>query len=151
VLRWVLRKEDNYEFIHILLETRIVVEPAIAEWAAQRATASDLVNLESALNDMDRHYEDKDAFQLGRCPIPSGVDYIGPQFCHRATRGSHQHVATAVFDVTYFSDNTTREVTINQHRTLYDAIRLKNPKQARRISAIMIEGVEGRIKAKFSR
>lgn len=41
-----------------------LLNTAIAEWAAQRATASDLVDLESALNDMDRFYEDKNAFNL---------------------------------------------------------------------------------------
>ena len=151
VLRWVLANEENYEFIHILLETRRVVEPAIAEWAAQRATASDLVDLESALNDMDRCYEDKNAFNLADVRFHQALIASAHNFVIEQLGEAISTLQRAVFDVTYFADNTTREITISQHRKLYDAIRLKNSRQARKISAIMVEGVEGRIKAKFSR
>ena len=150
VLRWVLANEENYEFIHVLLETRCVVEPAIAEWAAQRASAADLADLEAALNDMDRFYQDKDAFNLAdvrfhQALITSAHNFVIEQFGEVIST-----LQRAVFNVTYFPDNATREITISQHRKLYDAIRLKNPKAARKISAAMIDGVEKRIAEKFS-
>lgn len=151
VLRWVLSVEENHEFIHILLETRSVIEPAIAEWAAQRATAVDLVEMETALNDMDRFYEDKNAFNLAdiqfhRALIASAHNYVIEQLGEAIST-----LQRAVFDVTYFSDNTTREVTISQHRKLYDAVRLKNPKVARKMSMVMIAGVEKRISEKYKK
>lgn len=150
VLKWVLSIEENYEFILILLETRIVIEPAIAEWAAQRATATDLVDMESALNDMDKFYEDKDAFNLAdirfhQALITSAHNFVIEQLGEAISTLQH-----AVFDVTYFPDQTTRDSTIDQHRQLYDAVRLKNPKTARKISTIMIKSVEKRIKEKFA-
>lgn len=151
VLRWVLSTQDNYDFIHVLLETRSVVEPAIAEWAALRATALDLVEMESAVNDMDRFYEDKDAFNLAdirfhRALITSAHNFVIEQLGEAIST-----LQRAVFDVTYFPDNVTREVTISQHRKLYDAVRLRNPKVARKISTAMIASVEKRIADKYGR
>jgi len=151
VLRWVLKNGESYEFIRVLLETRCVVEPAIAEWAAQRATAADLVNLESALNDMDKFYEDKDAFNLADVRFHQALITSAHNFVIEQLGEAISTLQRAVFDVTYFPDHTTREITISQHRKLYDAIRLKNSKVARKISASMIEGVEKRIAGKFSR
>lgn len=149
VLRWVLANEEDYEFIHVLLETRCVVEPAIAEWAAQRATAADLVDLESALNDMDRFYEDKDAFNLADVRFHQALITSAHNFVIEQLGEAISTLQRAVFDVTYFPDQTTRKITISQHRKLYDAIRLKNPQEARKISSIMIDGVEKRIAEKF--
>jgi len=151
VLRWVLSNEENHEFIQILLETRSVVEPAIAEWAAQRATASDLANLESALNDMDRFYDDKDAFNQADVCFHQALIASAHNFVLEQLGEAISTLQRAVFNVTYFPDNTTREITISQHKGLYDAIRLKKPKVARKISTAMIQGVEGRIAEKFSR
>lgn len=151
VLRWVLSNEENYEFIQILLETRSVVEPAIAEWAAQRATASDLANLESALNDMDRFYEDKDAFNQADVRFHQALITSAHNFVIEQLGEAISTLQRAVFNVTYFPDQTTREITISQHRELYDAIRFRKPKVARKISTVMIQGVEGRIADKFSR
>lgn len=38
------------------------MEPAIARWAAERATSSDLAQIESALNDMVSNNQDRAAF-----------------------------------------------------------------------------------------
>lgn len=149
VLRWVLADGDNHDFIRLLLETRKVVEPAIAEWAAQRASGADLAKLEAAVNDMDAFYEDKNAFNQAdlryhQALIASAHNYVMEQLGEAL--GTLQQ---AVFDVTYFPDEATREITILQHRTLYDAIRLRNARLARKISTEMIHGVEERIDKKF--
>jgi len=150
VLRWVLSVENNYDFIHILLETRIVVEPAIAEWAASRATAVDLVEMESALNDMDRLYEDKNAFNLADIRFHQALIAAAHNVVIEQLGEAISTLQRAVFDVTYFADHETREVTISQHRKLYDAVRLQNPKVARKISLAMITGVEKRIAEKYA-
>ena len=43
-----------------------------------------------------------------------------------------------------------KELTIRQHRELFEAVRMKNPRSARKISASMIEGVEQRLAGKHS-
>ena len=43
-------------------EVRNLVEPAIARWAAERATSSDLAQIESALNEMIANNQDREAF-----------------------------------------------------------------------------------------
>lgn len=151
ILRWVLSTQDNYEFIHILLETRSLVEPAIAEWAALRATATDLVDMESALIDMERFYQDKEAFNQADIRFHRALIASAHNVVIRQLGEAIGTLQRAVFDVTYFPDSNTREVTINQHRKLYDAVRLKNPKVARKISTVMISGVEKRIDEKYGK
>ncbi len=52
VLQWVLENDYDPRLISAMSEVRNLVEPAIARWAAERATSSDLAEIESALNDM---------------------------------------------------------------------------------------------------
>lgn len=149
VLRWVLATGENYEFIQTLLETRRVVEPAIAEWAALRATAADLAEMESALEEMAGTYEDKDRFNLAdirfhQALIASAHNYVIKQLGEAIST-----LQRAVFDATYLLDETAKEVTIAQHRELFEAVRMKNPKVARKMSTIMIEGVEKRLAEKM--
>lgn len=148
VLRWVLDIGENYEFIQTLLETRRVVEPAIAEWAALRATGADLADMESALNEMADTYEDKELFNLAdirfhQALIASAHNYVIKQLGEAIST-----LQRTVFDVTYIMDETAKNVIISQHRELFDAVRLKKPKVARKVSAMMIEGVEKRLAQK---
>ena len=62
VLEWALEKGNDPVLIHSLIEVRSMLEPVISRWAAERATAVDLVAIESALNDMKRHADDRPAF-----------------------------------------------------------------------------------------
>ena len=52
VLQWVLENDYDPRLISAMSEVRNLVEPAIARWAAERATSSDLAQIESALNEM---------------------------------------------------------------------------------------------------
>lgn len=52
VLQWVLESDYDPRLISAMSEVRNLVEPAIARWAAERATSSDLAQIEDALNDM---------------------------------------------------------------------------------------------------
>ena len=149
VLRWVLADGDNPDFIRVLLETRRVVEPAIAEWAAQRASGADLAELDAALNEMDTRYADKEAFNLADLRFHLALIASAHNVVIEQLGEALSTLQRAVFDVTYFPDETTREITLRQHRALYDAIRLRKTRLARKISVEMIEGVEGRINTKF--
>ncbi|HBJ3114613.1 D-galactonate utilization transcriptional regulator DgoR, partial [Salmonella enterica subsp. enterica serovar Rissen] len=62
VLQWVLENDYDPRLISAMSEIRNLVEPAIARWAAERATSSDLAEIESALNDMIANNQDREAF-----------------------------------------------------------------------------------------
>lgn len=148
VIQWVLATGNKLELIQTLLETRRVVEPAIAEWAAMRATGADLAEMESALNEMAETHENKERFnhadiRFHQALIASAHNYVIKQMGEAIST-----LQRAVFDVTFVMDETAKEVIVSQHRELFDAIRLKNAKVARKISAVMIESVENSLAQK---
>ncbi len=54
------------------------MEPAIARWAAERATSSDLAQIESALNEMIANNQDREAFnESGYSLLPRGGAAVG--------------------------------------------------------------------------
>ncbi|PLP17729.1 transcriptional regulator, partial [Klebsiella pneumoniae] len=48
VLQWVLENDYDPRLISAMSEVRNLVEPAIARWAAERATSSELAQIEAA-------------------------------------------------------------------------------------------------------
>lgn len=62
VLQWALEQDEDPGLIAAMSEVRNLVEPAIARWAAERATSSDLAQIEAALNDMIANNQQRDAF-----------------------------------------------------------------------------------------
>ncbi|MEF2070078.1 FadR/GntR family transcriptional regulator [Consotaella aegiceratis] len=151
VLHWALSAEDPYDLIQTLLETRAVIEPAIAEWAAMRADASDLAKMEAAVDEMDRCYQDKQAFNAADIRFHQALIASAQNFVVEQLGEAIEALQTAVFDVTYFPDAETKEITISQHRQLYDSIRLRKPATAKRISVQMIAGVRSRIDGRYGR
>ncbi|PRX09522.1 UNVERIFIED_ORG: GntR family transcriptional regulator [Martelella mediterranea] len=149
VLNWVLSGEDNYEMIKTLLETRAIIEPEIAGWAAARASADDLAKMEAALKDMDKFYSDKERFnqadiRFHAALIAAAQNYVVEQLGKAITA-----LQIAVFDVTYFPDTNTKKVTIDQHAALLNAIRLRKSAVAKKISTQMIDGVRNRVDNKY--
>lgn len=149
VLHWALSDENSYDTIQALLETRTVIEPAIAGWAALRATAQDLARMEIALHDMERFYYDKDRFNRADIAFHTALTSAAQNVVIEQLGRAVAALQSAVFDVTYFPNETTKEITIRQHGELLEAIRLKRPSQAKKISTRMIAGVSERINEKF--
>lgn len=145
VLNWVLATGENYDFIQTLLEMRQVVEPAIAEWAALRATAADLAEMEAALIDMAGQYEDKQRFNLADIRFHKALNASAHNYVIKQLGEAIGALQQVVFDATYLQDDAVKEITIKQHRELFDAVRMKNPRVAKKISASMIEGVVERL------
>ena len=77
VLQWVLENDYDPRLISAMSEVRNLVEPAIARWAAERATSSDLAQIESALNEMIANNQDREAFNEAdiryHVPAPRGT------------------------------------------------------------------------------
>ncbi|MFV0336451.1 MAG: FadR/GntR family transcriptional regulator [Tropicimonas sp.] len=151
VLHWALSDDNSYEMIQALLETRAVIEPAIAGWAALRATANDLARMETAIQDMERFYYDKERFNAADVAFHTALTSAAQNVVIEQLGRAVAALQIAVFDVTYFPNETTKEITIRQHTELLEAVRLKKPSQAKKISTRMIAGVSGRINEKFGR
>lgn len=55
VLAWMFEGEPGKDFIRDLFELRLIVEPAAAEYAAQRRTGRELARMGHALEEMERY------------------------------------------------------------------------------------------------
>ncbi|MDR1708980.1 MAG: FadR family transcriptional regulator, partial [Candidatus Accumulibacter sp.] len=127
VLEWALEKGASPELVRSLIEVRNLIEPAISRWAAERATAVDLVAIEASLDEM----------ASGRLGV---AEFLAADIrYHRAVLAATHNVIIgqlsdaigalqrAIFDFTYQPGSARLELTVRQHRDLFDAIRRKNP------------------------
>ena len=81
VLQWVLESDYDPRLISAMSEVRNLVEPAIARWAAERATSSDLAQIEEALNDMIANNQDREAFNEADIRYHEAVlPFVDPYF-----------------------------------------------------------------------
>ena len=73
VLEWVLEKGDNPSLIRSLIEVRSLIEPSISRWAAERATAVDLVDIEASFNEMAANVENAAIFHIADIRFHSAI------------------------------------------------------------------------------
>ena len=120
--------QDRERLAFDLLEVRIIIEPAIAELAAQHATPKDIAELESLYNTMERH-------------IMNGEDYLAEdmKFHQTIARASGNLVApkltpiiTAAVEI--FTEGTHRALlqeTLDTHKGVLEAIKARDSIWAR--------------------
>ena len=123
VLQWVLENDYDPRLISAMSEVRNLVEPAIARWAAERATSSDLAEIESALNDMIVH---NPVLQQLSVAISS--------------------LQRAVFERTWMGDEGNMPKTLQEHKALFDAIRHQDSDAAEQAALTMIASSTRRLK-----
>ena len=121
-----------------------IVETGTAA-SALRATAADLAEMEAALIDMAGQYEDKQRFNLADIRFHKALNASAHNYVIKQLGEAIGALQQVVFDATYLQDDAVKEITIKQHRELFDAVRMKNPRVAKKISASMIEGVVERL------
>ncbi|WP_169316628.1 FadR/GntR family transcriptional regulator [Deinococcus peraridilitoris] len=137
VLEWIDQTTGWYRFIDDLMDVRLVVEPMAAELAARRATAAEVAMIEAAFLRM--------AHNLGAAP-------------EEATRGDvafHIAILRASHNVIYaqlansFEVALTKQILLannynshkqstQEHLAVLDAIRLRQPDEARRLMTQML-------------
>ena len=144
VLEWVLEKKDNPSLVRSLLDVRSLIEPIISRWAAERATAVDLVAIEASLNEMAANFEKPEAFHQADIRFHGAVltathNVVMQQLSHAI--GALQRV---IFGYTFRADAEHLKRTIQEHRELFDAIRFKDWEVAERVSREMVLRTERR-------
>lgn len=137
VLDWVLEKGANPSLIRSLIEVRNLIEPNISRWAAVRATAVDLMAMETRLNEMAASLNDSETFQAADIQFHRAVLVASRNVVIQQLSDAVGALQRAIFDYTFKSDTGHLELTMDEHHDLFDAIRRKNPDMAEHASRRM--------------
>ena len=123
VLQWVLENDYDPRLISAMSEVRNLVEPAIARWAAERATSSDLAQIESALNEMIANNQDREAFNEADIRYHEAVLQSVHNPVLQQLSIAISSLQRAVFERTWMGDEANMPQTLQEHKALFDAIR----------------------------
>jgi GntR family transcriptional regulator, galactonate operon transcriptional repressor len=131
VLAWMNEIEPDIDFVRGIIEARLVIEPAAAALAAERASARDLALIEMALEQMYSASTD----DLEACVEADKLFHTGillasgnPVFAQLA----HMIGAALLNSFRLTSSATTAfQVTLDAHREVLEAIRLRRAQAAR--------------------
>ncbi len=159
VLTWVLEKGDASSLIRSLIEVRSLIEPTISRWAAERATAVDLVDIEASFNDMAANTGHPEIFHQADVRFHGAVLAATHNVVIRQLSDAIGALQRTIFDQTFLTGAEHMELTVEEHRALFDAIRRKNPQAAEEASTHMVTrtaqravtGLDGAIDKKHNR
>ena len=147
ILTWIFRHDVSAQLLESLHESRLLIEPAAASYAAARATAKDLVVLEEALNAMyenspfdektrEAHVNADWSFHYGI--ILASKNLIFAQFV-----GVIRNILIESFRSTY-SNSESNERGLAKHRIVYEAIRARDPNLARETMSDIVRDAQER-------
>jgi len=139
VLEWVLEQSSNPSLIRSLIEVRSLIEPAISRWAAERATAIDLVEIEASYNEMAANSTRLDVFHEADIRFHRAVLIASHNVVIQQLSDAVSALQRAIFDITFVRDAAHMALTIKEHQALFDAIRRKMPDAAEAAARRMIE------------
>ncbi|WP_296494540.1 FadR/GntR family transcriptional regulator [Rhodoferax sp.] len=139
VLEWTLEKGSHPSLIRSLIEVWGLIEPIISRWAAERATAVDLVEIEASFNAMAANPSRIDVFHEADIRFHRAVLIASHNVVMQQLSDAVSALQRAIFDVTFVSDTAHMALTIQEHRELFEAIRRKLPDAAEAVSRQMIE------------
>ncbi len=149
VLAWALENDKDPALIASLIEVRSLIEPAISRWAAERATSIDLVAIESALNDMRSHTDDREAFMEADIAFHRAIVRATHNFVILQLADAISALQRAIFDHTWLSEPGHMALTVKEHSDLYETIRCKNPPLAEELAGGMITRTASRAHTKM--
>lgn len=146
VLQWALEQDEDPGLIAAMSEVRNLVEPAIARWAAERATSSDLAQIEAALNDMIANNQQRDAFNEADIRYHEAVlaSVHNPMLQQLSVAISS--LQRAIFERTWMGDEANMPQTLQEHKALFDAIRHQDSNAAEQAALTMIASSTRRLK-----
>ena len=147
VLAWVLEKGGDPELISSLIEVRSLIEPAISRWAAERATAVDLVDIEASFNTMAANRENIAIFHEADIQFHKAILLATHNVVIQQLSDAISALQRAIFDHTLLADPQHMELTVKEHGELFEAIRRKNPQAAEQACHEMVERTAERAKA----
>jgi DNA-binding FadR family transcriptional regulator len=141
VVAWQSKAGLTREFLRDMQELRRVVEPAAVRIAAERATAGDIAEIESAYAGMKQAVE-------------QGGDYVSHdlRFHQGLLRACHNRMVVQMSKTlgallrTSFEISTTRPdgpaSSLHLHRAVLDAVIARAPQKAERASLALIDGAQ---------
>lgn len=140
VLRWMAAAPPDPEFLIVLLEARMIFEPAAARLAAQRATAAQIVAIENSYRDMAASLPD----DLESCcrhdlALHEGIIVAsGNPLLIRLTTT----IRTALLSLIQISSDAREsyENSLVEHRAVVVAIRQRDPDEADRAMQRLLKG-----------
>jgi GntR family galactonate operon transcriptional repressor len=144
VLEWTLEKGKNPSLIRSLIEVRSLIEPTISRWAAERATAVDLVDIEASYNEMATNPARADLFHEADIRFHRAVQVAAHNVVMQQLSDAVSALQRVIFDVTFVHDADHIALTIREHHELLDAIRRKNPQAAEASARRLIERTAAR-------
>ena len=146
VLQWALEQDEDPGLIAAMSEVRNLVEPAIARWAAERATSSDLAQIEAALNDMIANNQQRDAFNEADIRYHEAVLASVHNPVLQQLSVAIRSLQRAIFERTWMGDEANMPQTLQEHKALFDAIRHQDSNAAEQAALTMIASSTRRLK-----
>jgi DNA-binding FadR family transcriptional regulator len=138
ILEWMGPKILGSSLLECILETRRIIEPAAAEFAAERATTQDIADLDRAWRRMKDAGDDVEAF--------TSADVA---FHETMLKASHNQVFRQLFSIIQAALNHAlhtsneaaekRDEALAVHRELVEALRMRDKVAARDCSNRMLE------------
>ncbi|HIE9832178.1 TPA: D-galactonate utilization transcriptional regulator DgoR [Klebsiella variicola subsp. variicola] len=146
VLQWALEQDEDPGLIAAMSEVRNLVEPAIARWSAERATSSDLAQIEAALNDMIANNQQRDAFNEADIRYHEAVLASVHNPVLQQLSVAISSLQRAIFERTWMGDEANMPQTLQEHKALFDAIRHQDSNAAEQAALTMIASSTRRLK-----
>ena len=138
VLSWALGKEEDPELIRSLLDVRSLIEPTISRWAAERATAVDLVDIEASFNDMAANVARPEVFHQADVRFHTAILAATHNVVIQQLSDAIGALQRTIFSQTFLTGAEHMDLTIAEHHALFEAIRRKNPQAAEDASRHMV-------------
>ena len=151
VLGWVLEKTPDPTLIASLIEVRSLIEPVISRWAAERATAVDLVAIEASYNAMANYNGDLARFHEADIAFHKAILLATHNVVIQQLSGAISALQRAIFEYTFRTEEEHMNRTIRVHHELFEAIRCKNAKAAEDASRHMVLDTERRAVAELDK
>lgn len=131
VLSWMSEIEPDIDFVRGLIEARLVIEPAAAALAAERASARDMAPIETALKEMHAaSTDDLEACVEADMRFHTGILAASgnPVFAQLA-----HMIGAALLNSFRLTSSAAKafQITLEAHRDVLEAIRLRKPEAAR--------------------
>jgi DNA-binding FadR family transcriptional regulator len=129
VLNWLFSGNGFAVGIPDLLELRLIIEPAGARLAAQRATAENLAEIEAALQGMETAIEDSASSVESDLKFHLAILEATHNTFMRPFGALIQEALRASFKLTN-RDRAAFEKSLRRHRDVFEAIRARDPQAA---------------------
>lgn len=146
VLQWALAHDHDPRLIAAMNEVRVLVEPQIARWSAERATSTDLAAIELAYNEMVANHLNRDVFNDADIRYHEAVMASVHNPVLQQLNVAISQLQKAVFAQTYMADSGNMPRTLAEHKALFDAIRHQDGDAAEQAAKAMIASSTARLK-----